>query len=160
MNSTFKFGFYALLVNLALNTVFFQAGILFEWVPVSGPVLWDNQPLGLHHVVVSTLIPGLLAPVLFWLLQRFSSQPVRSFHTLAAMVLMGSFFSPFSVPGLSGKVIVLLELMHISTAGFTIWFLTIRPFGAPTPVFRSHRPQFQAKAQPKSQPELEAEQVG
>lgn len=162
MNPTFKFGLYALLVNLLLNALYFEAGVLFEWLPVARPVLWDNEPLGLHHVVASTLIPGILAPILFWLFQRFSTQPVRWFHTLSVMVLMGSFFSPFSVPGLSGKVVVLLELMHISTAGFTIWFLTIRPFENPALLVRSQRPQFQPQSQSKgaTQPELEAEQVG
>lgn len=160
MRTSLKFGLIGLITNVLLNGMLFELGLSLDWISEKGPILWDGTPFGLHHVVIATLIPCTVAPVLFLGLQKFSGNAIRAFHILSIMVLMGSFFSPFSIPGLTGKVILLLELMHITTAGLTIWFVSVRPFSEQPVVGQSIKIQYNPILKPKSKPIPEADQVG
>ena len=70
----------------------------------------------LGMVVGSTLVPALLAGVVFALLGRFTRRPVRSFVVLATVLLVLSFVTPLTIAGAPLSMVVALELMHVVAA--------------------------------------------
>ena len=75
-----------------------------------------GTPLTLGMVVGTTVLPALLAGVVFALLGRFTRRPVRNFVVLAAVLLALSFVTPLTIAGAPLAMIATLELMHIVAA--------------------------------------------
>ncbi len=78
------------------------------------------QPLTLFAVLLFSVMPGLLAGIVYWALARFTRAPVRWFLILAVIV-----FGLFTVPPLvaaSGAVTVwALQLLHLGAAVPIVW---------------------------------------
>ncbi len=52
----------------------------------------------------------------FGLLARFTGQPERNFYIVAAVVFIGFFFTPFTIPDAPSVMIVALEIVHVPPA--------------------------------------------
>jgi hypothetical protein len=80
----------------------------------------SGQPLTLLPVLFRSVMPALIAGLVLFLLLRFTQQPLRIFNGIAAVVVVLSFASPFSIPNATTGMIVLLELMHVVVAGIVV----------------------------------------
>ncbi len=87
-------------------------------------VLANGQPITLGAVVTSTLVPAILAAVLFALLGRFTRRPISIFRVVAVVFLLASFVTPFSIPGAPVPMILALLLMHVVAAAIIVVVLT------------------------------------
>jgi hypothetical protein len=85
-----------------------------------------GQPINLQAVLTMSVMAGLGATIVYGILTRLTSNPVRWFYIAAAIVFLFMFFSPFSLPGVTTAQIVALEVMHLTTAVALVGVLTTR----------------------------------
>ena len=82
-------------------------------------------PLPPVMVIVSSVIPAVAATVLFALLGKFLSRPIRVFTIISIIVLLISLAPPLTMPGeVAVSTKVSLVVMHIITAAVTVGVLT------------------------------------
>ena len=87
----------------------------------------QNQPITLPTVLISSVVPALLAGVVLALLNRFVSNAVRLFTIISLLLLAVSFVNPFlMIPGIPLAMGLWLDLMHVAVAGSVlgaVWWL-------------------------------------
>lgn len=78
--------------------------------------------------IIFTLVPAIVAVVLYAVLLRVASNPERIFTTIAVVVLVLSFVPDLfyipTVPGASTSQTAVLLVMHIVAAVVIVWMLT------------------------------------
>ena len=112
-----RLGFLAGLVAAVINAVLFFIGSSMGAFPPTVIIPNSGQPLTLVPVLVSSILPAILAGLLLALLNRFTKQPLRIVNIIAVVFLMLSFAGPFSIPGAPISMIVFLNLMHVVVVG-------------------------------------------
>ena len=92
-----------------------------------GPPDWTTLiPLMVAGLIPPTLVPAIVATVLYALLRLFSKQRAsRIFQVVAVVALLISFGGPFSLT-VSTVNKITLALMHLVTATAIVWALTVR----------------------------------
>ena len=75
-----------------------------------------GQPMSLAPIVIFSFVSVLVAALVFWLLARFTGQPERNFYIVAALVFVGFFFTPFTIPNAPILMVVALEIVHVPPA--------------------------------------------
>lgn len=108
-------GLMATLGGIILNVVFlYLAHTVFDiWPRVTMGQSTELVTLGYAQVVIATLVPGLVATLLYWVLVRFTAWPNILFGLLSFVVLVLSFFGPFmlEIPGAEQLVLVILHVL-------------------------------------------------
>lgn len=79
--------------------------------------------MGMGNVVFSTISYLLVAGIVFAIVSRVSSRPVRTFLFVAAVALILSFITPFTIPDAPGGMVATLLIMHVLTAVVAVWDL-------------------------------------
>jgi hypothetical protein len=74
------------------------------------------SPMLIQMPVIVTLIPGLVAMVLFGLLLRYARRPATIFLSVSLAALILSFGGPFNLPAATMQTKMLLSGMHIIAA--------------------------------------------
>jgi hypothetical protein len=90
MTAALAAGSTAALINSVLFFLFRALGIITDDVFVQ-----DNQPLTVIPVILSSLVPSLLAGVAYYFLSRYTRNGYRIFSTVALVLLLLSFANPF-----------------------------------------------------------------
>src|SRR5215213_8412143 len=78
--------------------------------------------------ILFTVVPAIVAVLLYAVLMRFSRNPARIFTNIAVVVLIASLIPDLtyipSVPGATSGQTAILMLMHVVAAGVIVWMLT------------------------------------
>ena len=78
--------------------------------------------------ILFTVVPAIVAVLLYAALMRFTSNPARIFTNIAVVVLIVSLIPDLtyipSVPGASSGQTAILMLMHVVAASVIVWMLT------------------------------------
>src|SRR5918997_1702027 len=78
--------------------------------------------------ILFTVVPAIVAVLLYAALMRFTSNPARIFTNIAVVVLIVSLIPDLtyipSVPGATSGQTAILMLMHVVAAGVIVWTLT------------------------------------
>jgi hypothetical protein len=78
--------------------------------------------------ILFTLVPAIVAVLLYAVLMRFSGNPARIFTNIAVVVLIVSLIPDLtyipSVPGATSGQTAILMVMHVVAAGVIVWMLT------------------------------------
>src|SRR5215207_3031642 len=78
--------------------------------------------------ILFTVVPAIIAVLLYAALMRFTSNPARIFTNIAVVVLIVSLIPDLtyipSVPGASSGQTAILMLMHVVAAVVIVWMLT------------------------------------
>jgi hypothetical protein len=119
----------AVLVAAAVGTV---ANVILLLIGQATGAIGDNvtlpngQTFGAAAVILMTIGPTMAAGVFYAILGAIGRirRPITVFRVVALVVLVFSFTSPFSIPGVSAGFIIFLELMHIAAAAAIVWSLT------------------------------------
>ena len=78
--------------------------------------------------ILFTVVPAIVAVLLYAILLRFSSNPARIFTNIAIVVLILSLIPDLtyipSVPGATSGQTAILMLMHVVAASVIVWMLT------------------------------------
>ena len=107
-------------LNILIYLISKSTGIISDTILVSGGV-----PLTLFPVVISSIIPGIVAALLLWIISKYSGNPIRVFSVIGWVFLAISIGGPFSAPGLPTGMRISLALMHL-VAGVTIIYMLTR----------------------------------
>ncbi len=111
-------GVTSALINAVLFFLFNALGIISNTVFVQ-----ENQPLTVIPVLIASLLPSLLAGVVFFLLCRYTYKGYRVFSIAAIVLLLLSFSNPFiGIPGIPIGMAIALILMHIVVVGSLLYF--------------------------------------
>jgi hypothetical protein len=120
---------FATLVAAVIGTV--ANMILFVLGRATGAIgddvaLANGQVFGAPAVISMTIMPTILAGILYAILGSIGRirRPITVFRVVALFVLVLSFASPFSIPGVGADFIIFLELMHVAAAVPIVWALT------------------------------------
>ncbi|MDQ3524753.1 MAG: DUF6069 family protein, partial [Chloroflexota bacterium] len=80
--------------------------------------------VGIPSIIVACVITITVASVAFWVFTRFSENPIKNFVILAAIVLMTSLSSPFSIEGATAGLIASLLVMHVVATAIVLIVFT------------------------------------
>lgn len=95
------------------NALVYLIATAMRVIPSGFIIPGPGTPLTLGMVVGSTVVPALLAGVVFALLGRFTRRPTRNFVVLSGVFLALSFVTPLTIPGAPLPMVLAMELMHI-----------------------------------------------
>ncbi len=111
----FSTGLMATFGAIVLNIVFlYLSRTVFDiWPHVTIGQSTELVVLGYPQTIIATLIPGLVATVLYWALLRWTPWPNSIFGIISFIVLVLSFFGPFmlEIPGYEQLVLVMLHVL-------------------------------------------------
>lgn len=116
-------GLMAGVVAAVINAVLYLITSAMGFFP-SSVITPAGQPFSLIPVIAMSLLPSVVAGIVYALIARFAQNPNRIFLWVAAAVFVFMFFSPFSLKGAPTGMIVTLEIMHVVVAGLVVYFLT------------------------------------
>ena len=105
------------LVAAVINAVLFYIGTATGAIPADLIIPNAGKPLTVIPVIIASFVPAIAAGLVLALLNRFTKRPLRIFNIIAVILLLFSFSSPFSIPGVPVGMIIMLNLMHIVVAG-------------------------------------------
>ncbi len=87
-------------------------------------VVQGSGPITLAPIVFSSFIGAVGATMVFTVVALLARRPIRTFHIVAAVVLVLSFATPLTIPGAPLSMILTLELMHVVAAVIITGMLT------------------------------------
>ena len=119
--SPWKAGAAAAALAVAVNTALYAAAVAAGVFPTLGFVP-RGEEMALGPVVLVSAA-GALAGTAVYAWMRRSGQPFSAFVAVAAVVLVISLAGPFTVPGLTGAMVWVLEAMHVVVAAITLTVL-------------------------------------
>jgi hypothetical protein len=112
-------GVTAALINALLFFIFSQAGVITDNI-----LLPDNSPMTVVPVILFSLIPSLLASLVYYLLARYTANGYRYFTIIAVILLILSFANPFfGIPGVTVPYAVALNVMHVVVVACLLYAL-------------------------------------
>lgn len=122
LGQSLKAGLFAALAAAASNAILFfilkAAGIFTDTILIDA-----TNPLSIVPVLISSIVPTLIAAFVFFLFEKFSNKGFRNFRILSIVLLILSLFSPFSIPNVSIGFALGLDLMHIVVVIFLLYFI-------------------------------------
>lgn len=129
MNTTAKTSFLkiiglalaAALIALLANIILFYIGKSLGFFPESVLLPNQDQPLTLLPVILSSIMPSLVAGLIMALLNKYTKNPKKIFNTMAVALLIMSFANPFFIPGVPMMMAILLNVMHVTVAGSLLY---------------------------------------
>lgn len=85
--------------------------------------LVQGQPLTVVPVLISSIMPAVVAGLVYALLGRFTRRPWPIFRTVSVVLVVLSFANPFlGIPGITVPMGIALNLMHLVVAGAVLYF--------------------------------------
>lgn len=125
LGAVWKAGALAAVVSAVVNTILFYGGAAFGAFPTDIIVPNSGRPLTVVPVIAASVIGALGGTIVYAILSRFMQRSTthRVFMIIALVVLLLSFFMPFSIPGAPAAMLALLEIMHVVVAAATVYFL-------------------------------------
>lgn len=100
-------GLISVIINAILYYASKSAGI------ITMDALANGQPITIIHVIVSSLLTSIVAGLVYALINRFASNPLKTFTIIGLVLLVLSFANPFSIQNISVGMIVVLNIMHV-----------------------------------------------
>lgn len=111
---------------VANAAVYFLASAL-GFLPGDVAVGPEGQALNLFAVVSASALGAVGAGVLLAVLNVFLRRPVRVFLIVSAVVLVASFYTPFTIPGAPAAMVLTLGFMHVVAAAVILGVLATLP---------------------------------
>jgi len=116
-------GLIAASVSAVINTVLFfifQAAGVFT----NDIMIQPNQPLSVVPVLISSIVPTLIAACIFFLFEKYGKNGYKTFSIVSIILLVLSFANPFfGIPNVTVPYAVALNLMHIVVAFSLLYFI-------------------------------------
>lgn len=109
----------ATVVNTILFFIFHAAGILVNTIFIQ-----PNQPLTVVPIIISSIVPTLIATLVFFLLERYTKNGWKIFKIIALVLMIITFVNPFmGIQGVTVGYAIVLDLMHIVVVGSLLYFI-------------------------------------
>ena len=116
-------GLYAGIAAAVVNAILFYigraAGVFTDQLEVQ-----PGQVLTVVPVLISSILPAVIAAIVFFLLDKFTSKGMLIFTIVSVVLLVLSFMNPFiAIPGITMASGVLLDVMHVTVVLGLLYFL-------------------------------------
>lgn len=109
----------ATIVNAILFFVFHQIGIISDNIFIQ-----PGQPMTIVPIIISSIVPTLIAALVFFLLEKFTKNGFKIFRVIAIVLMVLSFMNPFmGIPGVTIGYAVVLNIMHVVVVGALLFFI-------------------------------------
>jgi hypothetical protein len=116
-------GLIATVVSAVGNAILFLVGAALGGFP-SDVLTPMGQPITIAPVLLLSIVPVLLGTLAYWLLNRLPINANLWFTVVVAVAFLAMFPGPLGIVGAPMLMKVLLEVMHVVTAGAAVYFLT------------------------------------
>ena len=119
-------GILAAIVSAVVNILLFFVGAAIGAFPsdlLIPSIGGTAAPMTVVPVALMSVLPILVATLVYTVLSRFTDNPNRWFNILAAIVFIAMLVTPFTIPGAPTVTIILLEIMHVVTAVAAVYCL-------------------------------------
>ena len=109
----------AALVNAVLFFIFHAAGVITDDIMVQ-----PNTPMTVVPILISSILPTLIASVVFFLIEKYTNNGVKIFTIVAGILLVLSFANPFmGIPGVTVPYGIVLNVMHVVVVAALLFFI-------------------------------------
>ena len=109
----------AAVVNSVLFFIFHGAGIITDDIFVQ-----PKQPLTLVPVIISSIVSILIASILFFLFEKYTSNGLRIFSIISTILFILSLAMPFTgIKGVTIGYALAMELMHVTVFASLLFFI-------------------------------------
>jgi hypothetical protein len=109
----------AAVVNAVLFFIFHAAGIITDEI-----MLQPNMPMTVVPVLISSILPTLIASLVFFLIEKYSQNGVKIFTIVSIILLLLSFANPFmGIPGVTVAYGIALNVMHVVVVAALLFFI-------------------------------------
>jgi len=112
----------ATLVNIVVFYIGDAAGTFADDFRFTAPG-GSETTMGVGNVILSTTLYLAIGGIVFAIINRLSSRPVRIFIGVAVAAVILSFFQPFTLEDAPGDMIAFLLLMHLLAAIVGVWVM-------------------------------------
>jgi hypothetical protein len=116
-------GLIAAAVSALVNAILYLVGAPLGGFPstVLTPL---GAPITLGPVLIMSIVPVLLGTLAYQILTWLNSNANLWFMIITGVVFIVMFPGPLGIPDAPTLMVVLLEVMHVVTAGAAVYFLT------------------------------------
>lgn len=105
-----------------INSILFFIGKALGAFPETLLIPNQNQPFTVLPFIFSSILPSLVAGLVMGIINHFSKSPKKIFNIIAIVLVLLSFYSPFTVPGISIMAIIFFNIMHLVVAASLMFF--------------------------------------
>ncbi|MFA9212600.1 MAG: DUF6069 family protein [Candidatus Methylacidiphilales bacterium] len=106
-------------INAVLFFVFQASGILVDSVFVQ-----PNQPLTIVPVIISSVLPTLIASMVFFLIEKYTDAGFKIFTIIAIVLGLFSLSSPFmAIANVPTDYAIVLDVMHVTVVVALLFFI-------------------------------------
>jgi hypothetical protein len=109
----------ATVVNAILFLVFRAAGIIVDTIFIQ-----PDQPMTIVPIIISSIVPTLIATLVFFLLEKFTKNGFKIFRIIALVLMLITFINPFmGIQGVTMGYAIALNIMHVVVVGALLYFI-------------------------------------
>ncbi len=111
----------AAVINTVLFFIFHAQGIITDNIFVQ-----PGQTLGVVHVLFSSILPTMVASMVFFLFEKYTKNGLRNFIMLSIVLMFLSFANPYFIVGVTTGYALALNLMHIVVVAALFFWINRR----------------------------------
>lgn len=109
----------AAVVNAVLFFIFHAAGIITDDIMIQ-----PNTPMTVVPILISSIMPTLIAAAVFFLIEKNSQNGVKIFTIVALVLMVLTFANPFmGIPGVTVAYGIALNVMHVVVVAALLFFI-------------------------------------
>ena len=109
----------ASVINVILFHIFHYFGIITDDIMIQPDTSLSAMP-----IIMSATIPTLLASIVFFFLNKYTTNGFKIFRVIAIILLILSFMPPFfGIPNVTIPYAIALNTMHVVVVGVLLYFL-------------------------------------
>lgn len=109
----------ATVVNVVLFLIFKSLNIITDDIFIQ-----PGQPMGIVPIAISSIVPTLLASIVYFLLDKYTANGFKIFQIISLVLLIASFANPFlGIPNVTVPYAIALNTMHVVVVVFLLLFI-------------------------------------
>lgn len=109
----------ATVVNAVLFFVFHAAGVISDSIFIQ-----PNQPMTIVPIIISSILPTLIAALVFFLLEKYTNSGFKIFRIISIVLMVLTFINPFvGIVGVTLGYALVLNLMHVVVVASLLYFI-------------------------------------
>jgi len=112
-------GAVSAVINAVLFFIFHAAGIIVDTIFIQ-----PNEPLTVIPVLISSIVPSIIASIVFFLLEKYTNNGFKIFSIISIILMILTFANPFvGIPEVTVGYGVALNLMHVVVVFSLLYFI-------------------------------------
>lgn len=109
----------AAVVNAVLFFIFHAVGVITDDIMVQ-----PNMPMTVVPVIISSILPTLIASIVFFLIEKYTQNGFKIFTIVALVLMVITFANPFmGIPGITVPYGIALNVMHVVVVAALLFFI-------------------------------------